>query len=636
LTKFSALGLDPILIKTTEKLGFDKPTQIQEEAIPLVLDGHDVMGLAQTGTGKTAAFGLPLVDHLLKLRKKPAPKNVHALVLVPTRELANQIDENLRRYVYGTSLKVNVVVGGANIQTQQRKLERGTDVLIATPGRLLDLVKRRAVKLDAAQFLVLDEADQMLDMGFIHALRQIAPLLAKPRQTLLFSATMPKQMEELSRSYLNDPVRVETAPVGRAADKVAQQVYQVEQRSKFDLLVRCLSERPGDYSIVFARTKHGAEKVMKRLCDLGFAAVSVHGNKSQGQRERAIRDFKNYKANILVATDVAARGIDIPGVSHVYNFDLPEVAENYVHRIGRTARAGKEGLAIAFCGNHEKRLLQGVERLMKLKIKVANQNDLAPVAKSKRTGAADPRLDQRSDFRSDNRNDNRGDKKPRFDKARSDKPRSDRRDKGFKDRDDNRQAPKRSSKWADNRADHRADHLMVEDTPVEEQRNNERKKPAGKRPEKKRWSASKKLEKRKIEATRTKSKKHIDRRHERDSENWDDARSVESNSGGRHGRGHRTNDGMGPRSRDGAPSRNSKPRNDNRKRDDSRRGGDGFAGQKNHQGGKPRRAASANGNGYKGKTSNGGGYQSRDNQRGNSGDRPSPQKRRRVVSKQAR
>ncbi|MEP2942906.1 MAG: DEAD/DEAH box helicase [Hyphomicrobiales bacterium] len=372
MSNFEALGLSPLILKSIARLGFDKPTPIQQKAIPLVMEGRDIMGLAQTGTGKTAAFGLPLVEHLFANKSRPQPKTAKSLILAPTRELANQIADNLRLYVQGTSLRVNVVVGGASINVQRKKLEQGTDILVATPGRLMDLLDRGALRLNETNFLVLDEADQMLDLGFINALRKIAKLLAPKRQTLLFSATMPKQMAELSKSYLNDPVRIETASVGKAADKVTQCVHYIDGGKKADFLEECLSKNPEELSIVFARTKHGAEKLMKRLVAKGFDAASIHGNKSQGQRDRAIRDFRAGNIKILVATDVAARGIDIPGVAFVYNFDLPEVPENYVHRIGRTARAGAEGQAIAFCSPGDAHLLFAIEEVMKINIHAAS------------------------------------------------------------------------------------------------------------------------------------------------------------------------------------------------------------------------------------------------------------------------
>ncbi len=368
---FDSMGLSPVIMSALKTLGYDEPTPIQSATIPLILEGHDIMGLAQTGTGKTAAFGLPLVQQLLGVGSKPFPKTIRALILSPTRELANQIADNLKSFVKDTHLRVTTVVGGQSINVQQKALGRGNDVLVATPGRLLDLVERKAVILDSAKFLVLDEADQMLDLGFIHALKKISKMVAKERQTLLFSATMPKEIADLAKAFLMDPVRIEVAPPGKAADKVSQSVYYVSQRAKPDLLKKLLAERPGDLSLVFARTKHGAEKLMKGLVAEGFPAGSIHGNKSQGQRDRAIKDFKSGEMRILVATDVAARGIDISGVSHVYNFDLPEVPANYVHRIGRTARAGAEGLAVAFCSPEEAHLLQAIERMMGMKVEVA-------------------------------------------------------------------------------------------------------------------------------------------------------------------------------------------------------------------------------------------------------------------------
>ena len=359
-------------MKNIAKAGYDVATPIQSKAIPLVMDGHDVMGLAQTGTGKTAAFGLPMVHRLLEHQEKPHPKSVRALVLAPTRELVNQICDHLRVFVANTPLKVNSVVGGQSINRQIQFLSRGTDILVATPGRLIDLLDRKAVYLNSASVLVLDEADQMLDLGFIHALRRIAPLLGTPRQTMLFSATMPKQMEELSAAYLTNPKRVQVTSEGKAADKVTQVLHYVPQNAKADKLKELLNQSPDGQAIVFGRTKHGCEKLMKHLCDCGYEAVSIHGNKSQGQRDRALRAFKTGQAKILVATDVAARGIDIPDVSHVYNFDLPEVPENYIHRIGRTARAGKDGQAIAFVAGPEISMLRDIQKLMKTTIPVAS------------------------------------------------------------------------------------------------------------------------------------------------------------------------------------------------------------------------------------------------------------------------
>ena len=372
LLDFETLGLSPALNEALSRAGFSKPTPIQNQAIPLALDGHDILGLAQTGTGKTLAFGLPLIEQLLATPGRPAPKTAKALILAPTRELVNQIADSLRVLTAKTKLHVATVVGGASIYNQIKILGRGTDILVATPGRLIDLMDRRAVDLSTVRQLVLDEADQMLDMGFIHALRKIAPRLGTPRRTMLFSATMPKQMEELSRSYLTDPKRVQVAPPGKVADKITQSVHFLEKSEKPGKLRDILSSDLEATTLVFARTKHGAEKLSKSLIADGYNAVSIHGNKTQGQRDRAIKAFREGTVTVLVATDVASRGIDIKGVAYVINYDLPEVPDSYVHRIGRTARAGREGEAIAFCAPDEAGLLRQIQRLMKFDIPIAS------------------------------------------------------------------------------------------------------------------------------------------------------------------------------------------------------------------------------------------------------------------------
>jgi ATP-dependent RNA helicase RhlE len=372
LFDFDMLGLNPVLRKALTAQGFDTPTPIQNQAIPLAMDGHDILGLAQTGTGKTLAFGLPLIAHLMDAPGKPAPKTTKALILAPTRELVNQIADSLRAFTKDTQIKVATVVGGQSIGRQIGVMARGTDILVATPGRLIDLMDRGAVDLRQARHLVLDEADQMLDLGFIHALRRIAPQLGTPRQTMLFSATMPKQMEELSRAYLTNPRKVQVSPPGKAADKVTQSVQFVEKADKPAKLREILDRDPDALTLVFARTKHGAEKLMKGLVADGYNAASIHGNKSQGQRDRAIKAFRDGQITTLVATDVAARGIDIPGVSYVINYELPDTPDNYVHRIGRTARAGREGEAIAFCCAEEVDLLVQIEKVMKVEIPVSS------------------------------------------------------------------------------------------------------------------------------------------------------------------------------------------------------------------------------------------------------------------------
>jgi ATP-dependent RNA helicase RhlE len=371
LMDFDMLGLAPRLVNVLKEQGITDPTPIQTQAIPHAMNGRDVMGLAQTGSGKTAAFGLPMIHALLKAGVKPNPKTTRGLILAPTRELAKQISDNLTAYTKGSHLKVALVVGGAGIVAQTKRLAGGVDLLVATPGRLIDLLDRRAVRLDETIYLVLDEADQMLDMGFIHALRRIAPLLAKDRQTMMFSATMPKLMGELAGTYLTDAVRVQVNPPGQAVKKINQSVHFVAQAAKTDLLVELLDKHRDELAIVFGRTKHGCEKLYKVLEKKGFAAASIHGNKSQGQRQRALDAFKAGKTRVLVATDVAARGLDIPDVRFVYNYDLPNVAENYVHRIGRTARAGADGSAVALVAPDEMIELQDIEKAMKDTIPVA-------------------------------------------------------------------------------------------------------------------------------------------------------------------------------------------------------------------------------------------------------------------------
>ncbi|MEL7216360.1 MAG: DEAD/DEAH box helicase [Pseudomonadota bacterium] len=372
MTDFAVLGLSDQLVGQLSAMGLTKPTPIQTQAIPALLEGRDVMGLAQTGTGKTAAFGLPLVQYLYANPMRNKDKAVRVLILTPTRELANQVTENIKGYAADGYLRIRTVVGGVSINPQCRRLERGADILVATPGRLIDLLERKAVRVDRATHLVLDEADQMLDMGFITPLRQIAKHLSSERQTVLFSATMPKQMATLAAEFLNDPLRIEVAPAGKVADRIEQSVHYVEQNAKMTLLKDLLAEHEGEHAVVFARTKHGAERMAKQLVAAGFPADAIHGNKNQNQRERALRGFREGKTRVLVATDVAARGIDIPAVRYVYNFDLPNVAENYIHRIGRTARAGAAGRAIAFCAPTEIEDLVGIEKLLPEALPVAS------------------------------------------------------------------------------------------------------------------------------------------------------------------------------------------------------------------------------------------------------------------------
>jgi ATP-dependent RNA helicase RhlE len=364
-TTFEDLGLSPKLVAALKLTKLQTPTPIQAQAIPYIMEGRDLMGLAQTGTGKTAAFGLPLLHRILDLGHPPGPKNVRALILAPTRELALQIKDNLETFTKGTAVRVVMVVGGASLNRQAAALLRGADVLVATPGRLIDLLERGDVSLEKCGYLVLDEADHMLDMGFIHSLRKIAKHIPQKRQTMLFSATMPKDIEEIADAYLRNPVRVQVAPPGKPIEKISQGVHYIPNGDKARVLEDYLKKHPTEQALVFGRTKHGSEKLMKLLVTWGFKAGSIHGNKSQGQRDRTLAEFRGGMLDVLVATDVAARGIDIPTVRHVYNFDMPNVPENYVHRIGRTARAGAEGTSVSFCSPGEMGELQAIEKLLK-------------------------------------------------------------------------------------------------------------------------------------------------------------------------------------------------------------------------------------------------------------------------------
>ena len=370
MTKFTDLGLSQPLLDALATKNYSQPTPIQVQAIPTVLTGRDLLGIAQTGTGKTAAFMLPSLDRLANPRVHPIARRARMLVLAPTRELAAQIAESARTYARNINLTVGVVFGGTSPGKSVRDVARGLDVLVATPGRLLDLVDQRALNLRELEILVLDEADQMLDLGFIHALKRIVALVPPKRQTLFFSATMPRAIKELADRYLTNPAEVSVAPVATTVERVEQRVTFVNQAEKQALLIQLLQTAPVERALVFSRTKHGADKIVRMLVAAGINVNAIHGNKSQPQRERAIALFRSGEIKVLVATDIAARGIDIPGVSHVINYDLPHVAEQYVHRIGRTARAGASGIAIAFCADDERPLLRDIERLTRQKLNI--------------------------------------------------------------------------------------------------------------------------------------------------------------------------------------------------------------------------------------------------------------------------
>ncbi|HEX3883330.1 MAG TPA: DEAD/DEAH box helicase [Stellaceae bacterium] len=348
--------------------GYTTPTPIQDQAIPLALAGRDVCGIAQTGTGKTAAFALPILERLRLSHRGAISGACRALVLSPTRELASQIADSFRAYGKSLPLSTAVVFGGVAIGQQRRQLARGVDILVATPGRLLDLIDSGSLSLSRVEILVLDEADRMLDLGFVHALRRIVKLLPQQRQTLLFSATMPKSIATLADQYLTDPVRVAVTPAATTVDLIEQSVVFVDPDRKRDLLAKMLRDPAYGRVLVFTRTKHGADRVARHLDNSGVAVAAIHGNKSQPQRERALAAFRAGEARVLVATDIAARGIDVDGVSHVVNFELPNVPEDYVHRIGRTARAGAAGIAVAFCSNEERPYLRDIEKLTRRSI----------------------------------------------------------------------------------------------------------------------------------------------------------------------------------------------------------------------------------------------------------------------------
>jgi ATP-dependent RNA helicase RhlE len=353
---------EPILKALTDKK-YDSPTPIQEKAIPLALKDNDLLGIAQTGTGKTAAFAIPIIQQLDKSRSKGRKREIKALILTPTRELAIQIDECFTDYSKYTDLRHTVIFGGVNQKPQIDKLKRGIDILVATPGRLLDLINQRYISLSYVRYFVLDEADRMLDMGFIHAIKQLLPMLPRQKQTLFFSATMPVAIARLSKSILHNPVKVEVAPVSSVADRIDQHLYFVEKPQKSELLISLLGKEQNKSVLVFSRTKHGADKIARILNKKGIDCEAIHGNKTQGARQRALANFKSRKTRVIVATDIASRGIDIANLEIVINYDLPDVAETYVHRIGRTGRAGHRGTALTFCSQEEHSMVRNIQKL---------------------------------------------------------------------------------------------------------------------------------------------------------------------------------------------------------------------------------------------------------------------------------
>jgi len=376
MTLFSALGLIEPLSRAVATEGYTTPTPIQVAAIPHLLAGRDVLGVAQTGTGKTAAFALPILQHLTSKPRRAAPKSARTLILTPTRELAIQIGEGFATYGRNLPIKRTVIFGGVGQNPQVQSMARGVDVLVATPGRLLDLMEQGFVRLDSVEVFVLDEADRMLDMGFIRDVRKIAARLPAERQNLLFSATMPAAVAELAAGLMNkDCARVEVAPPATTVERVEQRVLFVDRADKRNLLVGLLKDTAISRAIVFTRTKHAANRVAEQLQKSGVTADAIHGNKSQSARQRALSDFKDGRVRALVATDIAARGIDVDGISHVINFELPNEPESYVHRIGRTARAGAEGIALSLCDADEVAYLKAIERITRIPVTVDDGHD---------------------------------------------------------------------------------------------------------------------------------------------------------------------------------------------------------------------------------------------------------------------
>ncbi len=441
MTDFSNLNLAEPILRALKQEGYATPTPIQAKAIPILLTGRDLLGVAQTGTGKTAAFALPLLDRLARNPAQPPRRGARILVLAPTRELASQIADSFT--VYGRNLRIDceAIFGGSPINKQVRRLERGVHVLAATPGRLIDLVERGALTLNGVEALVLDEADQMLDMGFIPSLRKIMAMLPKQRQTLLFSATMPKAIAELARAYLKDPARVEAAPVATTAERVVQRAIFVEPALKHALLAHALRAPGVDRVLVFARTKHGADRVVRNLDAAGIESSAIHGNKSQPQRVRALEAFRSGARPVLVATDIAARGLDIDGVSHVINFELPDVPEQYVHRIGRTARAGKEGIAISFVAPDERGQLRDIERLTRIKLEILPLPEGLAASRAKEAPRPERREHAPRDRKPRDRQhteNRRSEQRPADQRTRGGAPNAQREERPMRDRDGQR------------------------------------------------------------------------------------------------------------------------------------------------------------------------------------------------------
>ena len=420
MSDFQSLGLSNTLLRAVEAEGYTTPTPVQEQSIPPLLEGRDVLGVAQTGTGKTAAFALPVLQ--IMNRKKPQGKRfIRALVLSPTRELAAQIDERFAAYSEHMDLRHRVIFGGVNQNPQVRALQKGLDILVATPGRLLDLIGQGHLDITRVEFFVLDEADRMLDMGFIRDIEKVIKLLPKQRQNLLFSATMPKSIAKLAGTFLNNAVMVDVSPKEMTVDRIQQKIMFLRKADKRRLLVQLIKEERVQRGIVFTRTKHGANRLVKQLDQSNISAAAIHGNKSQGARTKALAGFKDGTIPILVATDIASRGIDVDGITHVFNYDLPNEPESYVHRIGRTARAGKSGIAYAFCDDSESGYLVGIQQLIGKEIPVQSNHPFHFIGAIPKPGQKPGKVKDKSGTKKRPRNQNQN-RQPRGNSHRNSRP----------------------------------------------------------------------------------------------------------------------------------------------------------------------------------------------------------------------
>ena len=406
MTDFQSLGLSETLLRAVKSEGYTTPTPVQIQSIPPLLEGRDVLGVAQTGTGKTAAFALPVLQ--IMSRKQPQGKRfIRALILSPTRELAAQIDERFAAYSGNMDIRHRVIFGGVNQNPQVRALQKGLDILVATPGRLLDLIGQGHIDLGRVEFFVLDEADRMLDMGFIRDIEKVIKLLPKKRQNLLFSATMPKSIAKLAGSFLNNAIMVDVSPKEMTVDRIKQKIMFLKKADKRRLLVQLIKDERVQRGIVFTRTKHGANRLVKQLDQSNISAAAIHGNKSQGARTKALAGFKDGNIPILVATDIASRGIDVDGITHVFNYDLPNEPESYIHRIGRTARAGRSGIAYAFCDDSESGYLVGIQQLIGKEIPVESNHPFHFIGAIPKPGQKAGKIKDSSGAKKRPRNNNR-------------------------------------------------------------------------------------------------------------------------------------------------------------------------------------------------------------------------------------